>query len=139
MHKAVSERKERRQRSQPHLLVEPNNAFSRPGNEVLAGGPLAPSSLFLLYQESIHGIAYESSRTKIQKIIEKNTFSKTFLLKGISFWKPMKLDQEIKENYWLPCCPSLDLFNVSRQKRYSYALNQMKLVSPAFSSVCGHS
>ena len=43
MHKAVSERKEHRQRSQPHLLVEANNAFSRPGNEVLAGGEQDPA------------------------------------------------------------------------------------------------
>ncbi|HJN37168.1 MAG TPA: YqgE/AlgH family protein [Gammaproteobacteria bacterium] len=120
----------------PSLLLYP---FSSSEEDPLSGGPLARSSLFMLYQKNNGSIYYTSNLKTIRNLLEKNTFPKNLLLKGISFWRPLQLDGEIKENYWIPCCPSINFFNVCRNNRYQHALTEMNLAPSRFYSICGTS
>ena len=102
---------------------------------ILAGGPVDVVRGFVLHSPeytskttlTVTGLTSLTVTTDIIRDISKGTGPKNFLITlGYVGWGVGQLEQEIKENAWLPVEASSDLlFLLSPEKKWDYALKKL--------------
>ena len=113
-------------------IEQPDNVKTPP---ILAGGPVDVIRGFVLHSPeytsnatlAMTGLTSLTVTTDIIRDISKGVGPKNFLITlGYVGWGSGQLEQEIKENSWLPVESSTDLlFLLSPEKKWEYALKKM--------------
>ena len=124
------------------LNIEPAYELSKEP-PILTGGPVDVIRGFVLHSPeytssatlAMNNLTSLTVTTDIVRDISKGTGPKNFLITlGYVGWGDGQLEQEIKENAWLPIDASSDLlFLLSPEKKWEFALKKMG-INPLFLS-----
>ncbi len=115
------------------LHIEQPQNFDPP--PILAGGPVDVVRGFVLHSPeyssaatlAMSSLTSLTVTTDIIRDISNGSGPKNYLITlGYVGWGPGQLENEIKENAWLPVDASTDLvFMLSPEKKWTYALNKL--------------
>ncbi len=133
-----------------HLSIPTQKMLDKHDNSVLAGGPIQQDSGFVIHRNrgaawknsfivSPH-ISITTSKDILESIAQNHAPNNVVFALGCTGWEAGQLEQEIKDNFWLPLEANTDiLFDLPPEQRLQAALGSIGISNMAqLSFLQGH-
>ena len=117
-------------------------------HRVFHGGPVQANNGFVLYEGTlglrdeahiVDQVYYSRSLESLKRIAEGRGPELYSICLGRAEWAPGQLEEELRENVWLPCQANIELtFGNEPDKVWAQALSAQGISPVNFTTVAGH-
>ena len=103
---------------------------------VLRGGPLVQDKIFIIYKNNHQWLKVSSDQGACDFL--QSPDYPYFVAKGLCFWTKKLLENELKQNLWLPFNYTDELFKIPAPLLYEKMIREMGYYEGLLSNAMGH-